>query len=426
MKRLYLQVYLGFLAILAASALAAVLLHGWWRGEQIAGGDQVRALGQILADALPAGASGPELESALRGRAAELDVHLALYDAEGGLLARTARGPRLPPPPREPLMRIARRGPPALAIRLEDGRWMTVGFRRTPGAIWHFLGTLALVVALLGIGAYPLARRITRRQERLRARVEHFGAGRLDTRAPIEGKDEIAALATSFNGAADRIQRLLEAERRMLAHASHELRSPLARLRIAVELMGKDAPAALREEAERDVAELDALIDDLLLGARLGSGESTLRIAPVELRALLEEECARVGARAAGPPLVLRGDAKVLRRLLRNLLENARRHGGGSEVDAELAALPGGGVRLRVSDRGPGVPDAERERIFEPFYHRAAADDAPHGGVGLGLALVREIARRHAGTARCLPRPGGGAIFEVELEDLVAPPIGTL
>ncbi len=99
---------------------------------------------------------------------------------------------------------------------------------------------------------------------------------------------------------------------------------------------------------------------------------------------------------------------------MRNLLENARRHAAGSVVEASVAALPDGGARLRVEDRGPGVPEAERERIFEFFYRPAGSGSAAEGS-GLGLALVRQIARHHGGDARCLPREGGGSCFEVEL-----------
>jgi signal transduction histidine kinase len=415
-RRLYLQVYFGFLLILAAVTVAASLLHHWGREQPVPHAQQTRAMAQLLADALPAGreADPGALGRALSARAAELELDVALYGADGALLARVGDAPPLPPAPREDLMRLPRRGPPALAIELRDGRWMTVAMRRPEGALWHFLSTLGILAGLIGLLAYPLARHITRRLERLRENVERLGAGALDVRASIEGRDEIAALARSFNGAADRIERLIEAERRMLANASHELRSPLARLRVAVELLSKEAAPALREEAERDIGELDALIEDLLLGARLGAGEGGApSTVSVDLRELLDQECTRAGARCAGPPIELRGDPALLRRLLRNLLENALRHGAGSEPEAELEALGDGGVRVRVSDRGPGVPEDERERIFEPF-HRAARGSAP-GGVGLGLALVREIARLHGGEARCLPRPGGGTTFEIEL-----------
>ncbi|MBM4337833.1 MAG: sensor histidine kinase, partial [Deltaproteobacteria bacterium] len=117
----------------------------------------------------------------------------------------------------------------------------------------------------------------------------------------------------------------------------------------------------------------------------------------------------------AGEAVTLVGDRALLRRLMRNLLENAHRHAGGAEVEIEVAKLGPGRARIRVSDRGPGVPESERERIFEPFHRRAGAAERRDGGFGLGLALVRQIARHHGGEARCRPREGGGTVFEADL-----------
>jgi signal transduction histidine kinase len=191
----------------------------------------------------------------------------------------------------------------------------------------------------------------------------------------------VARLAESFNAAAARIEALVGAHKSLLANASHELRTPLARIRLALEL-GKD-----RREVERDIAELDALIDEVLLASRL-EAVSSLDIEDVDLLALAAEEAARYDVEAQGTPVTVRGDARLLRRMIRNLLENARRYGAPPmEVHVE-------NHQLRVCDAGPGVPPAERERIFEPFYSKQ--------GTGLGLALVRQIARRHCGEVRCL------------------------
>jgi signal transduction histidine kinase len=138
----------------------------------------------------------------------------------------------------------------------------------------------------------------------------------------------------------------------------------------------------------------------------------------VDLLGLAAEEAARVGAEVRGEPAAVRGDARSLRHLLRNLLENARRHAPGAAPELEVEPSPGGGARARVLDRGPGVPDAERSRIFEPFVRGAGAEPP---GTGLGLALVRRIARHHGGDVRCLPRAGGGTCFEVDLPGRPAP-----
>lgn len=202
--------------------------------------------------------------------------------------------------------------------------------------------------------------------------------------------------------------------RRMLASASHELRSPLARLRMAVELLADAAPQqrALASEAGRDIEELDALVGDLLLSSRLDARPEVTR-EPVELAPIVAEEARRAGATDLSTGTAeIRGDAAALRRLVRNLLENARAHG---QPPIEVAiATTTAGVTVIVEDRGPGVPEAERERIFAAFY-RPAGHREGDGGVGLGLALVRQIAGLHGGIVRCEARPGGGSRFVAEL-----------
>lgn len=279
----------------------------------------------------------------------------------------------------------------------------------------HWLLPMGLLTMGLGLAAYPLARRITGRLERLRSQVDALGRGDLGSRVAVEGDDEVADLARSFNHAAARIERLVAAQRRLLAGASHELRSPLARIRMAAELLAADGRPALREQMSRDVAELDQLIGELLLASRLDALERLEGCEQVDLLALLAEEAARGGADVTGEPVVIEGDPRMLRRLIRNLLENARRYGGGSRVEASLVGLMPSGARLRIADHGPGVPEAERERIFEPFYRSSGTAESADGGVGMGLALVRQIARHHHGEARCLARDDGGTCFEVDL-----------
>jgi signal transduction histidine kinase len=168
----------------------------------------------------------------------------------------------------------------------------------------------------------------------------------------------------------------------------------------------------------RDIAELDDLIGELLLASRLEAlepGRALDRRETIDLLGLAAEEASGGRASVDGEVVNLVGDRTLLRRLVRNLLENARRHGNGSPVEVSVAKLGPGRARLRVSDRGPGVPESERERIFAAFYRPSGASETRDGSFGLGLALVRQIARHHGGEVRCLPREGGGTVFEVDL-----------
>jgi signal transduction histidine kinase len=263
-------------------------------------------------------------------------------------------------------------------------------------------------------------RRLTRRLERLQASVQAWGEGRFATRVAVEGEDEIARLAASFNDAAARIETLVAAQKSLLANASHELRSPLARIRMAAELMAEQAPAGVKDELRRSVGELDQLIDEVLLASRLDAGSPATRcLEELDLTGIVAEECARVNATLEAHPVELTGEPKLLRRMVRNLLENAVRYGAGSEVEVRLFRADDA-LCLEVRDGGPGIPESERERIFEPFYRVAGASESA-GGVGLGLALVRQIARRHGGDARCLAS-GAGACLRVTLPQWVPEP----
>lgn len=308
-------------------------------------------------------------------------------------------------------------GPPSFNVRMPDGASFVataqIGPPRPP---LRGLGTIALIALAVGVGAYPVIRRLTRRLERLQTSVDALGAGYLAARVSVEGHDEVARLAMSFNRAAARIEALLGAQRTLLANASHELRSPLARVRMAVELLERDGgSASARAEIARNIAELDQLIDEILLASRLEATDAAREpIENIDLTALVAEECARAAASFNGPVISMSGSEKLLRRLVRNLLDNARRYAPLAPADVTLDALPNEMLRLDVCDRGPGVPETERQKIFEPFYRLPGASERD-GSVGLGLALVRQIARRHGGDVVCLPREGGGTCFRVTL-----------
>ena len=414
-RRLFLQVYLTLLGIVVLFGVLAAL--GWWLArDEHPGAELRRGLGALLTEALPApDAPRSELDAALARLAGDIDGRVSVFGPDGKLLA--SLGKPIPAPKKKPAGWRTRKGR-AFALPLPDGRLVLVRpDRGIPGGpAIGFLAALAFLALAVAIGAYPLARRLARRLERLQSRVEALGAGDLATRVEVEGKDEIAALARSFNQAAERIQALVAAQRDTLAAASHELRTPLARIRMVVELLADNGDPALSARVERDVEDLDELIEEILLASRLSTLERPQHLERIDLQALAAEEAARAGADFAGEPVTLAGEGRLLARLIRNLLENAARHAPGSPALVEVEVRDGHAL-LRVSDRGPGVPEAERERIFEPFYRQTGRREGlgDERGVGLGLSLVRQIARRHGGDATCRPREGGGACFEVNL-----------
>jgi signal transduction histidine kinase len=315
---------------------------------------------------------------------------------------------------------------PEFTVRMLDGQTMHLHLPRPPNSNWRapfgFFWTLGLVAVAVALAIYPIVRRLTHRLEALQRNVERWGDGDLSVRTPTGGRDEVGFLATGFNRAAEQIEilvntreALLASQKSLLANASHELRSPLTRIRMGLELMGNAAGSAARNEISRNISELDQLIDEILLASRLDAKEADLgTVETVELVGLAAEECARTQATldVEVSAVLVPGVAKLLRRVVRNLLENARRYAAG-EVTL-LIRSANGFATVEVCDRGPGVPEALQQRIFEPFYRLPGASER-EGGVGLGLALVKSITQRHGGTVSCRNRPEGGACFEVRL-----------
>ncbi len=411
--RLYVRIYLALLASVVIAATLFGVAH--LRYDPLLAGAGLDTFAEVAAQVLPGPeASNDTLQAALSSWHRRTHADLAMYRADGTLLAQAGR----PLPPY--VVGQSESGwlaghVPVFSLRLPDGRWL-IGRRLQPHQAPVGLIVLLILIALaVAVVAYPVVRRLTRRLERLQGSVDAWGAGQLSTRVAVEGHDEVARLAASFNDAAARIEALVAAQKSLLANASHELRSPLARIRMAVELMQDQASPAMRTELTRNIAELDQLIDEVLLASRLDSAADPGRVdEPCDLTAIAAEECARVGAQLSGQARSLRGDPWLIRRLVRNLLENAVRHGANTPVTVTLADLAAPAVLLTVCDSGPGVPEAERELIFAPFYRRAGASESA-GGVGLGLNLVRQIARRHGGDAVCKANGARGCCFEVTL-----------
>jgi signal transduction histidine kinase len=408
MRRLYRKIYLTIIA----SLVMVVLVAGFfWRlgSDTSPAALSFEIATELAAAALPpATAPRPVLQEAVDRLARRLDADVGVYDRRLGLAA-TAGWPVPPPSQVGPNWSLGRRGA-TWTFPLPDERWLVIRPHvphRHPGlGLIIFLSTIALGVALI---AYPVVRGLTRRIERLQTGVETLGAGNLSARVQVEGRDEVARLAESFNRAAGRIEELVGAHRMLLANASHELRTPLSRIRLGLELLQQTGDAKYRADLERDIAELDTMIDEILLASRLDAIRAPQTVEDVDLLALAAEEAARYDCAAEGQPVTVCGDPRLLRRLIRNLLENGKRHGKPPmrvEVRNE-----GGNAVLDVLDSGAGVPESERERIFAPFHQLGGEGK----GAGLGLSLVRQIARLHGGDAVVAPRTDSASCFRVML-----------
>ena len=450
-QRLYLRIWLAVVAAVAVLALVASALWQIESDRERAERERERAerpgreiilrnqAGEILGQA-------PLRASRLPGQGAEFLVPMR----DGSLLYIQLPRPSRPPDGRFPEGRSPD-GRPSDG-RPPAGRMNDSGMMRMP---FSFAWMLALVALAVAVGTYPIIRRLTKRLEAVQQGVERWGDGDLSTRLPETGQDEVAFLAQRFNHSAQQIQTLLTdqktlldsqkallaSQKSLLANASHELRSPLARIRMGLELMQTVGPkseggaagnvttfgaegiasATVKAEIARNITELDQLIEEILLASRLDAQDADMgTIETLDLIGLAAEECARVGAEldvqaptaASNPQLQVKGVSKLLRRALRNLLENARRHGAG-DVSLSLQSVSGQAL-IKVCDKGPGVPPAYQERIFEAFYRLPGASEQG-GGVGLGLALVKSIATRHGGTVTCSNRDGGGACFSIQL-----------
>jgi signal transduction histidine kinase len=300
---------------------------------------------------------------------------------------------------------------PAIGIRLSNGGWIEArGFSSTQD-IYDKVKLFVPVGLLIAVLCYPVVRRVTRRLERLQSSVEALGSGDLTARVKVEGCDEVGRLAQSFNSAAAQIEQLVGAHKLLLANVSHELRTPLARLRLTAELLKEVADPKRKADLEKDVTEIDALIEQILLSSRLNAVRELDVREEVDLLALAAEEGARCGeSDITGEPIVVSGDPTLLRRMIRNLIENAQQHGS-PPVEVRVNRQ-GQRAVLTVSDGGDGIPTGEREHVFAPFYRLRGARSR---GSGLGLALVRQIARQHGGEAGAASAAERPSVIEVTL-----------
>ncbi len=445
MTRLSLRIFVSFFAAMLVIGAGAILITWWVFAErQDDNAASWRDAAGRAAAALSAGGR-PALVAWLRADAADRRGRplLVLDDRGQDLLGRPlparagagrwaappqvfegAPGVVLRPPERLPVL-VA---PDGTRYRLLRPPNRTRGFA-PPFVLPDVRAPLLLLaIAVTALVSLALARSITRPIGDLQRATQALAAGELQTRvaAGTRGRrDELGRLAGSFDSMAARLATLIEVREQLLRDVSHELRSPLARMRLATGLarqQGADVSRQL-ERLEGEIERLDELIGRVLDVARLDSGAGAISAERVDVVELVERLAAdarfeaesagrRVEWQAPAQPLRLEADPGWLAAAIENVVRNALRHTpAGTAVGIALHAEANGGARLVVSDAGPGVPDDELQRIFEPFHRVAPARDRASGGAGLGLAIAARVMRAHGGSieAHNLRAAAGGA-----------------
>jgi len=430
MARLHSRIYLHFLGVLlivgvTTSVVFALGARDAFRRQMAEG--MTRQLSLLAGERLGDPAS---LATRLRQLHDNLHLDVRVRDTDGRLVA--AAGDELPTlTPAEAAAvhqgrTVIRRHPGGLAAApvRDPASGAVIGSVEAamprpmgPPAFWRPALMVGIVLLVVGVATRPLARRISRPLERLTEAVRRLGGGDLGARVSLERAhhrraDELTELTRAFNEMAERLERLVRGEKQLLANISHELRSPLARIRMALELLPREGDSERRlRDVERDLAELDRLIEDVLTTARLDASGLPAKLGAVDARALLGQLVERSGLDPLtaplavrieeGPPVTLIADEALLRRALWNLIENAAKYG--APPIRLAAARAGDRVILSVSDEGAGIAFADRERVFAPFYrgHAARTPDAggdARRGAGLGLTLARRVAEVHGGS----------------------------
>lgn len=295
-----------------------------------------------------------------------------------------------------------------VTVRFPDGDTAVYRIVRVPGGALlprNLLVNLAVLLAILVITLYAVARNITRPLSALARAADSVGREARPAKLPERGARELRRAARAFNTMQDRLYRYLDSRSRVLAAMSHDLKTPLTRLRLQVESIDD---TVLQERMVKELSEMEGMVREALALFRgQDDGEPAAAIDVNELLASLAAQFGEAGAavsvsgRALSP---FTGKAQALKRCLTNLVSNAVKFGGGAQLYVE----DGGELAIRVRDEGPGIPPAELERVFEPFYRLESSRNRDSGGTGLGLTIARDIAQAHGGTLTLENRPEGG------------------
>jgi two-component system sensor histidine kinase CpxA len=434
MKSLFAKILLWFWFTLAVTVVGSAFISALNVNENAS--DERAPVARLVTFQLEEARSAYEI-GGRPGLQAFLDTLHRVYDARGiltdengrDLLSNEDRSDLVRRARRPSLYQIFRTGDATVARFADDGRyWFFYIVPRVRVGSWFLLPEHAFVMAAGVLLCYWLALYLTSPVRKLEKAVERFGRGDLSARVGSNRGDELGQLARTFDRMAERTQTLLTAERRLLLDISHELRSPLARLGVAVELArsGDDANAALNR-IQKESDRLNALVGQLLQVTRAEGDPSSLRHAPLRLDELVQQlvDDSSIEAAAHGcelkyekrEPVTVAGDPELLRRAVENVIRNAIRYAPReTAVEVSLARHDGKAV-VGVRDQGSGVPEEALPRLFDAFYRVEGDRDRASGGTGLGLSIARRAMELHKGSIRARNAEPG---LEVEMELPVA------
>ena len=383
----------------------------------------------------------PALRETMEWLRVELGIGVTLFQPDGTVIASTHE--QTPAPlPRAQTEHLPLHGflpgprPETYAVGVyESGRLVAYAitdkfeFRRPMSGTFLLL---AVVLAVMLLASVIFARSLAIPLAHLARVAREFGSGKLNVRARLERRDEVGEVAQSFDQMADRITALLQGQRELLANVSHELRTPLARIRVALDLATDGDAEAARDalaNISTDWGDLDRLVEDVLAAARLDLGSAEpggfpLRRDQVNVADLGEAASARAQVVYPGEPFVLdvasdlppiEGDGALLRRVLDNLVDNARKYSDPQSPITLRMRRDGDGISIAIIDRGMGIEAADLPHIFTPFFRADRSRTRKTGGVGLGLTLVRRIVTAHGGSVDVKSKVGQGTEMYVRL-----------
>ncbi len=425
-RRLVYRVY-GFVAVLAIAIMAALLiLPRYTRAPRYL--EPHAALVQYLIERWSV-KNSQQLDTVMARIEPRLRGKLSLFDASGKLV-RTNTEPPLEAPTESEKQDLKDAQWSLdwgrIVVRSDDGSLIGVYAPTRPGFPWSFVLPLgAMILVLVGIASVWFSRRLAHPLDQLANAARQFGAGDTTARANLHRADEVGDVGRAFDEMADRTARVLHSQRQLMGDVSHELRTPLARIRVALELAAEDPVAATDVLADvgSDLDEIDQLIGDILTTTRLDGDHARIDREPTSLVELADRATRRFQIRhpartlecAQGEDRAIPCDPLLLRRALDNLLDNAAKYSDDG-TPVTLAIQPNGKtVTFQIIDRGIGMSAAELDRAFTPFWRADDSRTRKTGGVGLGLALARRIARAHGGDVTLSSHPGEGTTARLEI-----------